>query len=36
MADLDSMRYNYEAKAVCRSVNKMAEEIQEDLADDKE
>ena len=36
VAELDSMKYNHEAKAACRAVEKMAEEIQEELSEDKE
>jgi len=36
VAELDSMKYNHEAKAACRAVEKMAEGIQEELAEDKE
>ena len=32
MADLDSMRYNYAVKEVCREVESVAEVIRDELA----
>ncbi len=36
MAELDSMRYNYDGKAIARAVEKEARKVGETLAEDEE